>query len=72
MPVPAWQRTTPLASAKGLGALPLIQKTTGPTDRCIIPTPTIDEEFAKSAPQVDDRFFVASLVQGLPVSNRVR
>jgi hypothetical protein len=40
----------------------------GPTDRCLIEPPQVDDRFAFPAPRVDDRFVVKPLVQGLPVS----
>jgi hypothetical protein len=40
----------------------------GPTDRCLIEAPQVDDRFAIPAPRVDDRFVVKPLVQGLPVS----
>lgn len=42
----------------------------GPTDRCVIEAPRVDDRFSFTPPQVDDRFVVKPLVQGLPVSSR--
>lgn len=42
----------------------------GPTDRCVIEAPQVDDRFVRTAPQVDDRFVVNPMVQGLPVSGR--
>ncbi|SIO31454.1 hypothetical protein SAMN05444166_3718 [Singulisphaera sp. GP187] len=42
----------------------------GPTDRCVIEAPQVDDRFAFTAPRVDDRFVLKPLVQGLPVSSR--
>lgn len=49
-------------------ALPALEDV-GPTDRCVVEAPQVDDPFVRIAPEVDDRFFVKPLVQGLPAAS---
>jgi len=55
---------------RSLKAAPLLlaPEELGPTDRCLVEAPEVDDRFVVPGPRVDDRFVVKSRVRGLPVA----